>query len=519
MMNVLLVDDEPWVLEGLRTIVNWSKYGFKVCGEAANGNTAWAMIEELQPDVVFTDIHMPAVSGLELIDRSMHELTKPPRFVILSGHDNFEYARAALKQQVEDYLLKPIDEDEIELVLKQMSQKIQNELASESLYRLERSLYVNRLVNRLLQGEFSEQLNDEAEALLMIKGDEEVACVLIETELKEEQLKEIIAELITPTAPELFSDSEGRLGLIVPNSLCSIDELELLGSKIYEACPQEVPIIVAVGHSTGGVASLHLAYQKALSALGWKRYHNREGIIDFNDLSHSYAPKEMNKQVNKEALSTLMEAINGDESDHIEAAVDALLAAPLSRIPSSDEEYVRLQLLSLEMGILKKLKELGGNVDQFVQRIQQSLGKLTEINSYSEFHQYAVTLSLIGFETLRKQRKQSENNTLFHVIQYVNQEFREKLQLQELAQKFHMNPNYLGQVFKQETGKSFREYLNDKRIEEAKRLLRQGRQSISEVAANSGYPNTDYFVSQFKRMTGVAPSAYRKQEKSEYIDG
>jgi two-component system response regulator YesN len=371
----------------------------------------------------------------------------------------------------------------------------------------------------LLQGEYSEQLNDEAEALLMIKESEEVACILIETKLKEEQLKEIIERLIEPITPELFIDAEGRLGLIVPNSLYNIDELELLGCKIYEECPQEVPIIVAVGHSAGGVACIQSAYEKALSALGWKRYHNREGIIDFNDLSQNYDPRELNKQVNKEALSNLMEAICSDEPKHIEVAVDALLAAPLSRIPSSDEEYVRIQLLALEMDLLRKLKELGGNVDQFVQYIQQSLGKLTEINSYSQFHQYAMTLSLNGFEALHKQRKQSENNTLFHVVQYVNQQFREKIQLQELAQKFHMNPNYLGQVFKQETGKSFREYLNDKRIEEAKRLLRQGRQSISEVAANSGYPNTDYFVSQFKRMTGIAPSAYRKQEKSEYIDG
>ncbi|MNC74742.1 HTH-type transcriptional activator RhaR [compost metagenome] len=75
-----------------------------------------------------------------------------------------------------------------------------------------------------------------------------------------------------------------------------------------------------------------------------------------------------------------------------------------------------------------------------------------------------------------------------------------------------MNSNYLGQVFKQQTGKTFREYLNDKRTEEAKRLLRQGRLSIAEIAVNTGYHNTDYFVSQFKRMTGVSPSIFRKQE-------
>jgi two-component system response regulator YesN len=170
-----------------------------------------------------------------------------------------------------------------------------------------------------------------------------------------------------------------------------------------------------------------------------------------------------------------------------------------------------VQLLALEMGVLKQLKELDGDVDRFVLQLQHTLGVLTDIESFPAFREYALILSLNALRALQEQRKEKECCTIFRVVQYVNHEFREKLQLQELAQKFHMNANYLGQAFKQQTGKSFREYLNDKRIEEAKRLLRQSCSSIAEVAVNSGYPNADYFVSQFKRMTGMAPSAYRKQ--------
>ncbi|GGF76076.1 hypothetical protein GCM10010912_21550 [Paenibacillus albidus] len=508
MMNVLLVDDEPWVLEGLRTIVNWEKYGFRVCGEASNGNSAWSLIEQLQPELVFTDIHMPSVSGLELIGRSRHKLAKPPRFVILSGHDNFEYAMTALDQRVDDYLLKPIDEEEIEAVLEQLSRKIREEMAQEDVLRHERSLYVNYLLNRLIQGEAGAELENEAAALLNIGSSEEIGCLLVENGVNEDELKRRIAELTGPERLELFKDSEGRVGLVASGILCTSDRLEALGRRLCETWPGAVsaPAIAALGCGPGGVSALRPIYQKALATLKWKRYHKEGGFVNCNELpQHDYA-----KKVNKAALTFLLELISLDRPKGTEAAVDALLAAPSSGLP--DIEYVRIQLSALEMGVSKKLKELGGDADAFMRGMEAEFGTLTETPFYPDFHRYALALCQSGAAALREQHERSESSTIFRVVQHVDREFREKLQLQELGRMFHMNPNYLGQLFKQQTGKSFREYLNDKRIEEAKRLLRQGWLSMAKVAANSGYPNTDYFICQFKRMTGVLPSAYRRRE-------
>lgn len=508
MMNVLLVDDEPWVLEGLRTIVNWAKYGFQVCGEASNGNSAWSLIERLQPELVFTDIQIPSVSGLELIDRSQHKLAKPPRFVILSGYNNFEYAVTALDQRVDDYLLKPIDEDEIEAVLDQMSRKIREEKAEEELRRRDRSLYVNCLLNRLIQGEAGTELENEAATLLNIGSGEEIGCLLIETEMNEEELKRQIPELAGPELPELFTDPEGRAGLVASRKPHAADRLEALGRRLCEEWPGEAPApaIAALGCGPGGASGLRPIYEKALAALKWKRYRNEGGIIACNELPRS----ECMKEVNKTALASLIERLSSDRPEEIEAAADALLAAPSSGLP--DIEYVRIQLSALEMGISKKLKELGGDGDAFMRGTEGEFGTLTETTSFPAFRRYALALCLSGAVALREQRERSECRTIFRVVQHVDQEFREKLQLQKLARLFHMNPIYMGQLFKQQTGKSFREYLNDKRVEEAKRLLRQGQLSIAEVAANCGYPNTDYFISQFKRITGMAPSAFRRRE-------
>jgi len=506
MMDVLLVDDEPWVLEGLRTMVNWDKYGFRICGEAENGNVAWSMIEGLQPDLVFTDIHMPSVSGLELIDTSLNGLSNPPRFVILSGYDSFEYAKTALEARVEDYLLKPIDEDEIEKVLEQIARKIHKEHALKEMHRRERALYVNCVFNRLLHGEDSSELRMEVEAMLPIEDHENMSCLLIEGGAGIEDMKSWICGMAEAHWSEPFSDAEGRIGIFTSEAEHSLERLEAMGRSLCEVRSNS-PILVALGHHPGGISALRPAYEKALSALNWKRYQDVDGIIYYENLPQNKGQVSVNQQ----ALTALIETILSGEQDRLRDKLHAMLAYSDSALSVPDIEHVRVQLLALEMSIRKHLKELDGDVDRLMADVQNMSGVITRTSSYVEARDYAFMLSLTAMNVMQELRNKKESNTIYRVIQYVNQEFREKVQLQELAQKFHMNANYLGQAFKQQTGKSFREYLNDKRMDEAKRLLRQSRCSISEVALNSGYSNTDYFISQFKRSTGMAPSVYRKQ--------
>ncbi|WP_018752439.1 response regulator transcription factor [Paenibacillus sanguinis] len=508
MMNVLLVDDEPWVLEGLRTIVNWNKHGFQICGEAANGHSAWSLMERLQPDLVLTDIHMPSISGLELINRSHQELSHPPRFVILSGYDNFEYAKTALEQQVEDYLLKPIDEDEIELVLEQVKRTILHEQAATERWLLDRNLYGKGLIHRLLQGEDHQELVYEAADWLQIESYEKVACLLIDANIGEREWNQLVKERIQSFLPERCAYLEGRGVLLAGERSYALDQLEALGRSIVDEGSDDFIVMMAAGYGEGGVLALRTAYQQALSTLERKINDRRGGTANLNGGEQN----DKMRSVNKNALAALMNILCSNDHSKLEPAMDALLAEPSSRRPASDMEYIRIQLLALEMEILKQLKAWGGNAEHFAERLQPGLSVFIERLNHAEIRRYTADLCRRSMEVLGEQRQRSEANTIFQVVRYVDQEFRTKLQLQDLARRFHMNSNYMGQAFKQQTGRTFREYLNDRRVEEAKRLLRQTRMSIAEVAAHSGYPNADYFVSQFKRMTGAAPSVYRKQQ-------
>jgi two-component system response regulator YesN len=124
LLSIVTIDDEPYVHEGLDSLMDWERIGYVHAGSALNGEEGLSLIANLRPDVILTDIRMPAMSGLELIGRVREMSNYHPAFVVISGYDEFEYARTALRHQVDDYLLKPIDEQQLEEQLVRIGSRI-----------------------------------------------------------------------------------------------------------------------------------------------------------------------------------------------------------------------------------------------------------------------------------------------------------------------------------------------------------------------------------------------------------
>lgn len=215
MLKALIVDDEPWVLEGLRTMVDWEKSGFELCGEALNGPEALRLIELHQPDLVLTDINIPVFNGLELITRLNQSMDRPPRFVILSGYDDFQYARTALRQQVEQYLLKPVDEDELEDLLSRLYSIITNEIASINEQQQKQAGIIGSMLNRLIQGEDEEEFRLMASSLIKLPADAELLGILVDPPAAAGHLRLLVNCYFPAELTCSFQDRAERAGLLL----------------------------------------------------------------------------------------------------------------------------------------------------------------------------------------------------------------------------------------------------------------------------------------------------------------
>lgn len=507
MIDVLLVDDEPWVLEGLRTLVRWEEHGFRVCGEASNGKAALAMMEELAPGLVLTDIHMPAVNGLELIEAAMAKLPRPPHFVILSGYDSFEYAARAIKHRVRDYLLKPIDEEEVSALLKQLRAKMEQDGERKAEGRRSRFLYANRLINRLIRGETGEELEDQALEVLNAEGDEELRLLLVDAGVPASESMNMLEEVFQDAGGQLFSDSDGRPGLIVcgdsPGLTVLEEKVRKLCERLADASPY--PPIAGFSESLKGAGAIGELYLQAAEAVKGKRCQGTGGIAYFC----RYRKAPANPEINKSAVDDLIRAAIQQAEIDIPPLLKEALIRPGASVP--EPAYMRLQVRALELTLCRSIHDRQGDADAFMEGMRESFGGSEEEVHDARLKDYAQALCQRAIHLFGELEQREGQDVAYRLVRQVDEEFRGKLTLRDLALTYHMNAVYLGQLFKQHTGKSFRDYINDKRIEEAKRLLIQNRLSVAEIAQSVGYPNTDYFISTFKRKTGSAPLAFKRQ--------
>ncbi|MCH1642009.1 helix-turn-helix domain-containing protein [Paenibacillus timonensis] len=510
MLQVLLVDDEPWVLEGLRTMVNWEKHGFQVCGEALDGPEALVKMQEFRPELVVTDIHMPVISGLELIERSKRLLGKPPKFVILSGYDDFNYALTAMRQRVAEYLLKPIDEDEFEVILERLGQTIAEEREMERSSSRKQSLFKNNILNRLIQGEEGVRLEQEAATALQLEGEPELQCMLIDAGAYLPDLKQRVLGFFSQNTDRAFLDGLGRVGVIVRTDELPQPRVEEIGLAISSGLSNpESPVIIAVSGAGKGIRSIRELYLQTLETVKAKREQGKTGLF----LPCHYPQSSKAEDLLKGKFEQLLDAVLEGEPDAAEAAVDEVFGT--LACSQTGVEALRAFAANMELTLCRKIKKAGGDPDAFMVRMQADAGGPNGLSGYPALKHQLLRLCREAALLLAGLRRKNENNTMFQVIQYVDEEFRSKLKLQTLAKKFHMNPTYLGQVFKKETGKAFNEYLNEKRIEEAKRLLKRTPMKISDIALQVGYPNTDYFISKFKQATGLLPSVYKSESAND----
>lgn len=520
--TILLVDDESVDLEWLKRRIAERNDDLQVVASVNSAFAALGVLEERTVDVMLTDIRMPIMSGLELAAKA-RQLQPHIQIVFVSGHEDFEYAKQAIKVHASAYLLKPVDDRELQDTLAELTARMEEErrLAENGKNWTEAMPLIEKeLILAWLEGTASPQVEQVAENALRLLGAERgMAVALIEIDDVQRLLETLSQQKQSALTLELFQaveahcaerglgycvrDKRNRIVLI---AACGEDTLVQEADGIVKLVGERFPLTVTIG--TGGhvarPASLGQSFEQAKQALKRKLFAGKNRVIAHAETQHQ----------------------DGRAAPEIDGTAEAMFHDMLQyRLVAVDEHFERLfaqaETFADKTTIVGFIVHFLTVLHTHCQRMNENLYELLQwdyahLNAMDRFetiHDMKSWLRRKLFELSEllyiKQQKQ-HRKIISEIMAYVDSQLDSKITLKQVAGHFGFSPNYLGLVFKEETGDNFSNYLIRARMKRACELLLDPKRKVYEIADQMGYRNILYFNRQFKLMTCMTPGEYRK---------
>lgn len=521
--KVFLVEDEVVIREGIRERIDWKANGLEFCGEAPDGEIALPLIQSLKPDILITDIKMPFMNGLELA-RIVHETMPDVRTVILSGHDEFEYAREAIKLGVVDYLLKPVSPAELLDVLLKISRQFeQNAAELERLKGIQENQNLpvqrDRLLMQLVLGGISSM--EALEKSIQLKINLIARCysvILIRAEFYKEQpdrfdydryekAEAIITDVVNRESDVIsFKKGLGETVVILKND--SISHLEqdcyLLTEAVKEEVRQKTDSQVSIGVSAPceRLGDLPRAFFEALIAA--QPFTSAAPVLPEPE---SLRPDELLALDQTATDKFLGYGIRKDFDEYFKAYINPVVKN--GKVKRLLLEYIFLDILITAANFIN---DLGGDASIVLPELQHCETLAANLKTLDEI-QSRVRQIMTQALDFRDKRSGSLTGALIgKARQYIDENFRDPdISLNSVAAHVNLSPSHFSVVFSRETGETFIGYLTNKRIEKAREYLRSSSMRTSEISDRIGYENPHYFSTVFKKVTGFSPTEYRNQ--------
>lgn len=530
LLKVLIVDDEHLVRTLLKNCINWEEIGYEVVGEASNAHEALDLVEQLRPDVIFTDIYMPFMDGLEF-GKIVFERYSNIKIIVLTGYEEFEYAKKSIKIGIADFLLKPINDDEIRKVALSMKTKIESERNQRDEYdRIKKQLDENlpylkeKLLNSLIQNTFN--VNDIKQQLdyFHIKiNPKHVQIAVIEASLPEnsDNMGEEERLLLNMHCFELvlkyFRDDEyvnvfidNNQNIVVFSSDESIeftDCIEALRAMITNKL--KCNICIGVGSIYNGISRAKASYKEACDALNYKIIAGKNLVISYSDINFPRPGTHTIQNDNADALAFYIKAgIKKKAHQFIEECFYECGRAG----NSIGIETIRVRASGILSVILNVITELEIYISD-VFPDNQPFEQVFKIDTLPEMRDYLLKLSENAINIILSTQTKKVNQAIEDIKDYIHENMSNpEMSLSHTAKKFFMNISYLSRIFKQETGYTFVEYLTKARMEKAIKLLKETDLKAYQVAEAVGISNPHYFSICFKKWTGVSVNDFKKAE-------
>ena len=492
MYKVLLVDDERFIRKSIRNRVDWGKLGLSVEGEASNGVEALEMLELLRPQIVLVDIRMPLMDGLALIAEAQKRYPGI-RYVITSAYSDFAYAKKAIQLGVEDYILKPIDEQELEKLLTRL------------VHEIDEMLLAHRLKEQVLAGQNSPKMKGSRIAAIAfyVKESEGMDGILAGN-LREKLVEEGRAELFY-----LREYSCGECYVFLVND-DRIKEEQLRDA--VEAVWERIGAKKGAASWSDAVEETEIerAAGQAVRRLKRKIFCPGKKLLPRYVMAPDWEAKKAQRDARQTKIREAMNSVYQHQMKDDYKMMEAELWQLPELIVHPDNTISVIEAAISELVILFR-RIMGGQGDETESKIlfHGVTGKdyLLRFETQEELKE-ALTEIIDG--VLRRYGRKEEQGIVDRVRAYIRDNYGEDLSTTELAGLFFLNSKYLSAVFKEKTGMNLTAYIEAVRMEKAKQLLRDGRLSVSEAALHTGYSDPNYFSKVFKRYTGLSPKLYRE---------
>lgn len=479
MYTVMLVDDEEMILKGLMRLIPWEDFGLEVIATATDGQQAWSAFQAQRCDVLITDIRMPNMDGIALLE---HVCARDARTkcLVISGYDDFRYVKQTLRLGIENYLLKPIDEEELSATLLSTVDKLDKESQTEHITRLGADTLRNHVLERWVSGSIAwDEMKSRADLMGFSLEADWYAVVALRTSsaVPDGAATPAIRAYSVPGVPGIQI-----LLLMGSGDLAGANEsiLSFLNATIPPHMPRGIGQPVALPEDVP--ASRRDAYR----ALIWQALLPGSEAIGAHGASGDAVTMPL-------AQSQLEIAFRRGTD---RSAIDQALAACRVELDAQPTEEGKLSML---YSLLELLNTGGADMPQHA----------TAQSGASETVWHAFCAALRS-QVDKRREQEASNPTVEAIYEYVDEHYHESISLQKLGDELHFNPAYLGQLFKQHSGQLFLDYLCAYRIEKAKDLLINSVYRSGDIAKMVGFHNPNYFANVFQKMTGVYPTVFRK---------
>lgn len=544
MISVFLVEDEIVMREGIRNNINWTSEGYEFVGEAGDGELAYPMIRDLKPDIVITDIRMPFMDGLEL-SRLIKKNLPSTRIIILSGYDDFQYAREAISIGVTDYLLKPISGAQLLEAISKVSDGIRAEQDQQRFmerYRKEREenriLEKRVLFRELVAGARSmPEILDKGKGLGINLAAGAYGIVMFQIRVREDNQKESeiteayseSIEKITSILRDKYNKADGiqvyeQLGgvfvflVLGRDRQQTSDSMDVLLKELEDIMKDKTGLNYYVGRGivVDRIREVGRSYESASKAFAHRFLYDTsmvfdgqgQGIKEADSVNINIDEIDIGK-LDRRIVTGFLKNGNLEELGHfVEDFVE-------NTGKGNFESLIFRQYISVDMyfTVVSFLESIGYTRDEITERLGNIGDKQSSLDDTPKTEKYINDILSKALEMRDKVSDSRYSSLINSARNYIYEHYSdEDISLNQVAASVNISPNHFSSVFKKETGETFIEFLTTVRMDKAKELLETTDMKASEVGYEVGYRDPHYFSYIFKKTQNITPKQYREKE-------